>query len=74
MAMPTTDLDETTGSVRIQSNAYDLATGELQNDSGVRLPSGLIDFSRPLELRPEGLAPNSVNIEINEDGVTIEGN
>lgn len=72
MAMPTTNLDEATGRVRIQSNAYDLSTGELQNDSGVRLPNGLIDFSRPLELRPEGLAPNSVNIEINEDNVNTQ--
>jgi hypothetical protein len=66
MAMPIIDAE---GNVRVESNAFDLSTGELQNETGIQLPDGLLD--QPVEnvsqpTRP-GLAPSSVNLEINED-------
>ncbi|MEO1069424.1 MAG: hypothetical protein AAFW95_09940, partial [Cyanobacteria bacterium J06638_6] len=65
MAMPIVDAE---GNVRVESNAFDLSTGELQNETGIQLPAGLLD--QPIEnvsqpTRP-GLAPSSVNLEINE--------
>ncbi|MGF1570222.1 MAG: hypothetical protein ACFCVD_19485 [Nodosilinea sp.] len=61
----------TDGSVRVDSNAFDRFTGDLNNGSNIPLPDGLI--TNPIEgvaqpTRP-GLAPNTVETTIDVDDI-----